>query len=153
MPREKFKLSDTVRFLAQRINAAIGAGEVALTLEVATPIVRPGAHARAEIKLIGEGERARTIDALVIAMEGKVQREGAWRDYTEAVEIAQGLRLEAGQELIVPLEVYVPRDAALSEDGAQWRFESRAVLDGALDPLAAASFEVAGEPWGGGEEE
>lgn len=145
MPREKFKLSDTVKFLTRKLNAVVGVKDTSVTIEIEQPEVQPGAEVSASVRVVCGGEVSRTLDALVITMRGKVQRDNAWRDYTEAVEVGQGHVLEPGHELVVPLVVYVPEDAVLSEDGGQWGFEARAVLDRAIDPRAEASFEVAGE--------
>lgn len=144
MPREKFKLSDTVKFLTRKINEVVGSGEVHVAVDVTSPTVAPGGEVQAEIRLVS-AQKSHEISTLVIAMQGKVQRGQKWQDYTETVEVAQGYKLEAGHELIIPLVIYIPEDAVLSEDGAQWGFEARAVLDRAIDPRAEASFEVAGE--------
>lgn len=153
MPREKFKLSDTVKFLTRKLNAVVGVKDTDVTIEVTQTQVQPGGEVSASVRVACGGEVSRTLDALVITMHGKVQRDGAWRDYTEAVEVGQGHELEPGHELVVPLEVYIPEDAVLSEDGAQWGFEARAVLDRAIDPRAVASFEVAGEVLRGEEDD
>ncbi len=145
MPREKFKLSDTVKFLTRRLNAVVGAGEVAVSIDVMTPEVAPGGEVHAEVKVVS-AEKDHEISTLIIAMHGKVQREQSWRDYTETVEVAQGYALASGHELVIPLMIYIPEDAVLSEDSAQWGFDVRAVIDRAIDPRASASFEVSGEP-------
>ena len=145
MPREKFKLSDTVKFLTRKLNAVVGVKDTSVSIEIEQGVVPPGGEVSAIVRVTCGGEASRTLDALVITMRGKVQRDGAWRDYTEAVEVGQGHALEPGHELVVPLLVYIPEDAVLSEDGAQWRFEARAVLDRAIDPRAEEGFEVAGE--------
>lgn len=144
MPKEKFKLSDTVQFLTRQINAVVGAKDASVEIEVSTPSVRPGGEVEASVKVVG-GEKERVLDALVIGLSGKVQQDGKWRAYTETVEVGQGTKLEAEQQLVVPVVIYIPEDAVLSEDGGQWGFEARAVLDRVIDPRAEASFEVAGE--------
>lgn len=141
MPREKFKLSDTVKFLTRQLNAVVGGGEVTLELEVETPRVEAGGEVMARAVLRNPDE-ARQLDALVLGMSGQVQREGGWREYTESVEVGQGTQIAQGQELVVPIVIYIPEDAVLSEDGAEWQLEARAVLDKLIDPLAEASFEV-----------
>jgi hypothetical protein len=86
-------------------------------------------------------------------MRGSVQREGKWVDYTEGAEVAQGTKLMADHELVIPLLLFIPEDAVLTEDGASWVVESRAVLDRLLDPRAAAPFTVALESPGSDSEE
>lgn len=142
--REKFKLSDTVKFLTRKINAVVGAGEVHVVVDVTTSTVAPGGEVQATIR-VGSAEKGHEISTLVIAMSGKVQRGQKWQDYNESVEVAQGYALEGGHELVIPVVIYIPEDAVLSEDGAQWGFEVRAVLDRAIDPRAEASFLVAGD--------
>ena len=142
MPREKFKLSETVRFLSRQLNAITGGGEVEISLEVDVEAVAPGQDLRAHARLRSP-ERARTIDYIVIGMRGTVQRDGEWCDYTESAEIGQGAELPADHELVVPIVLHIPEDAVLSEDGARWLLESRAALDRLVDPRDQLEFTVA----------
>lgn len=141
MPKEKFQLSQTIRFLAKRLNVISGAGEATLAIELDPASVQAGHILKATLKLRNV-DKPRTLDYLAITMEGKVQRDGAWRAYTEGAEVAQNTKLQADHELVIPLELYVPEDAVLSRDGAPWRLEARAVLDRLIDPLARVDFEV-----------
>lgn len=140
MLKEKFKLSETLQLLTRRFNKIAG-GEVAIEVTFEGDVVSPGDQLSARVT-VRSPESSRTIDYLVIAMRGTVQREGKWREYTESAEVAQSTLLEADHELVVPLKLYIPEDAVLSEDGASWLVEARVVLDQLLDPRASAEFTV-----------
>ena len=151
MLKEKFKLSETLQFLSSKINAITGGGvEVSVTFE--QDVVTPGEMLEARVS-VRSPEKDRTIDYVALSMRGSVQREGKWVDYTEGAEVAQGTKLMADHEFVIPLLLFIPEDAVLTEDGASWVVESRAVLDRLLDPRAAAPFTVALESPGSDSEE
>ena len=151
MLKEKFKLSETLQFLSSKINAITGGGvEVSVSFE--NDVVSPGEMLEARVSARSP-EKSRTIDYVALSMRGSVQRDGKWVDYTESAEVAQGTELEADHEIVIPLLLFIPEDGVLSEDGASWVVESRAVLDSMLDPRAAAPFTVAIAGGDGSEEE
>ena len=140
MAAGKFKLSETLKILTNQFNA-ITHQEIFLSLEMEERSLQAGQalSARAVVRSPGE---ARTIDYLTLNLQGQVQRDGKWRDYTEGAEVAQGVALEADQELIIPVVILVPEDAVLSEDGGTWSLTARVVLNGAIDPRDELVFEV-----------
>ena len=140
MAAGKFKLSETLKVLTNRFNA-ITHQEIFLSLEMEERSLKAGQalSARAVVRSPGE---PRTIDYLTLNLQGQVQRDGKWRDYTEGAEVAQGVALEADQELIIPVVILVPEDAVLSEDGGAWSLTARVVLNGAIDPRDELVFEV-----------
>ncbi len=140
MPVGKFKLSDTLGFLASRFSAITG-GEVELSILLQDEQVEAGDVLQATIALRSPG-KARAIDYLAITLEGQVQREDRWRDYTEGAEVAQDTIIAADHELLIPLLLHLPEDAVLSEDGATWTLRARAVIEQRLDPRAEAALEV-----------
>lgn len=142
MPKEKFKLSETVRFLSRKLNAITGGGEVSLTLDMEAEQIEPGSELTAHARLRSP-EQARQLDHLVLGMRGTIQRDGQWRDYIESAEVAQRTELPADHELIIPIMLYIPEDAVLTEDGAHWHLEARAALDGSIDARAQLAFTIA----------
>ncbi len=136
----KFKLSDTLQFLSSKLNALTGA-ELGLTLEVEGESVKAGEQLKARAIVRSPG-KARRIDYLVLTMDGQVQSEEGWRDYTEAAEVAHDKEVPADQELVIPILLYIPEDAALTEEGCSWTLRARVSLDRAVDPRAEVAFVV-----------
>ena len=141
MPKEKFELSQTLKFLVSRVQALTGAGEVELELESETLEVAPGGVLRAQARLRNPG-RPRGIAYVVIGMRGQVHGGGQWQDYTESAEIAQQTQLGGDQELVIPVEIHIPQDAVTSADGGEWSLDARAVMENAVDPRGSHSFAV-----------
>ncbi len=137
----KFKLSETLRFLSHRINAIARRPNVSLDVEPDGGPSHPGGDVSARVVLRSDDE-AHTIDYIALTMRGTVQRDGAWRDYTEGAEVAQGMSVPASHEVVLPVIIYIPEDAVLSADGGSWVLEARAIVDGAVDPRAQLDFEV-----------
>ncbi|TXD38823.1 hypothetical protein FRC98_00010 [Lujinxingia vulgaris] len=139
----KIKLSETLRFLGTRLNKITGS-DLEFLLEVEEAQVRPGEaiHAEARVRSPESGERELT--HITISLRGQVQREGKWLDYDQRAEVAHNTHLPGGHEFVVPIEVLIPEDAVLSEDGATWSLRAQAVVDRSVDPRAEASFEVVG---------
>lgn len=138
----KFKLSDTMQFLSGKLNAVTG-GEVELSLELDKTKIKAGEEIRAHAR-VRSPEKSRTIDYLLISLQGTVQREGKWKDYVQSAEVAQDTALPANHEFVVPIVILIPADAVLSEDGATWSVYARAFLDKKVDPRAERAFEVVG---------
>ena len=141
MPKEKFQLSETIKFLSSKLNQIAG-GELELTIELAQQRVSPGDHLDARVRLRSP-HQSHTIEYIVIAMRGQIQRDDQWRDYTESAEIAQQAQVIEGHEIVVPVVLFIPEDAVLSEDGADWVLSAKAVLDRRIDPRNEQAFEVA----------
>ncbi|WP_158542282.1 sporulation protein [Lujinxingia litoralis] len=139
----KIKLSETLRFLGTRLNKITGS-DLEFLLEVEEAQVRPGAviHAQARVRSPESGERELT--HVAISLRGQVQREGKWQDYDQRAEVAHNTALPGGHEFVIPIEVQIPEDAVLSEDGATWSLRAQAVVDRSVDPRAEALFEVIG---------
>ena len=151
MTTGKFKLSETIKFLSTQLNALTGHDKLSLQLTLAQPAqVCAGGRLSARV-IIKNPERARLLNALSLHMEGAVQRGDRWQTYTETAEVAQNTSLGPDQELIVPLQLYIPEDAVLTEDGATWTLSARAVLDRAVDPRAQEAFSVLAPAPGGAE--
>ncbi len=141
MPKEKFKLSETLRFLSRQINAIAGAEDVDISLDFEAEEISPGEEFAAKVRVVSP-EEARTVTYVVLSLRGTVQRGGKWREYSETAEVAQGTELDADHEIVIPLVLYIPEDAVLTEDGAEWVIEARAVLDKLIDPRTQRSFSV-----------
>jgi hypothetical protein len=136
----KFKLSDTLQFLTTKLNALTGT-ELGLALEVEGDAVVAGEQLRARAIIRNPGKQ-RTIDYLVLTMEGQVQAEGGWRVYTEGAEVAHDRVLPPDQELVIPILLYIPEDAVLSSEGCEWALRARVSIDRAVDPRAEVAFVV-----------
>jgi len=136
----KFKLSDTMQFLSGKFNAVTG-GEVELEVELDTTEIRAGDEVRAHAR-VKSPTKSRTIDYLLISLQGTVQREGKWKDYVQSAEVAQDTALPADHEFVVPIVILIPADAVLTEDGATWSLYARAFLDKKVDPRAEVAFKV-----------
>jgi len=131
----KFKLSDTMQFLTGKLNAITG-GDVVLTLALDSLKVRPGEELRATLRLRSP-EKTRSIDYILISINGQVQREGKWKDYVQTAEVAQNTQLPADHEFVIPIIILV-----LSEDGGIWALQARAFIDKTLDPRTEETFSV-----------
>lgn len=140
----KIKLSETLRFLGTRLNKITGS-DLEFLLQVEESQVRPGQtiHAEARVRSPESGERELT--HITISLRGQVQREGKWQDYDQRAEVAHNTHLPGGHEFVVPIEVLIPLDAVLSEDGANWSLRAQAVVDRSVDPRAESTFNVIGE--------
>lgn len=141
MPEGKFKLSDTLKFLSQKLNKIVGHASIDVAIVLHTPEVEAGHELDASVKL-RNSDSERTLDYLALTMSGQVQRDGTWQEYTEAAEVAQNMIIPPEHELVIPLKLFIPQDAVLSEDGASWSIQARGVLDRSLDPRDEAVFIV-----------
>lgn len=136
----KIKLSQTLKFLTGRLNAVTG-GELSLRLKLGKEHIKPGDELEARATLLCP-DRMRTVDYVAISLEGQVQRDGKWQDYSQTAEVAQEIELPANYEFVIPIVLYIPEDAVFSQEGGHWRLKARAVVNGAVDPKAEASFKV-----------
>ncbi|MEM1346939.1 MAG: sporulation protein [Myxococcota bacterium] len=143
MTSGKFKLSETVRFLARKLNKLTEADDIALEVTLSHDVIHPGDALQAEITIKNDEAQVRAISYLVVGMRGSVQAEEGWRVYDETAEVAQGAELPAGHELVIPVVIHIPKDAVYTVDGASWVLEARVVLDRALDPREQIDFTVA----------
>lgn len=132
MAASKFKLSETLKVLARRVNS-ITNRDVFLSLGADEASVEAGQSLSVQAT-VRSPEKARRIDYLTLNLKGRVQRDGKWRDYTEGVEVAHDVVMEADQEIVIPVIILIPEDAVLSEDGGEWMLSGRVVLDSAMDP-------------------
>lgn len=140
MAEGKYGLSETLQFLERRVRALTG-HDITLALELDAETVRPGEsiHVRAVVRSLDD---ARTLDYVVLAMEGFVQTASEWRRYTESAEVAQETDMAANTELVIPADIHIPDDAVLSADGARWLISARVALDNAIDATAAVEVRV-----------
>lgn len=141
MTTGKFKLSETIKFFSSQLQALSGQSPLKLTIELDDAQVRAGQRLTARV-VLHNPERQRTLNYLVLHMEGTVQRDDKWRPYTETAEVGQNMVVGTNQALIFPVQLYIPEDAVLTEDGAAWSLSVRAVLDKALDPREQLDFSV-----------
>jgi hypothetical protein len=138
----KFKLSDTLQFLGSKLNALTGTS-LGLSLEVDGGAVAPGEQLSARAIIRNPG-KLRTIDYLVLTMDGQIQGEGGWQPHTEAAEVAHDKALPPDQELVIPITINIPHDAVLTAEGCEWVLRGRVSIDRAVDPRAEVGFVVAG---------
>lgn len=129
-----------MQFFTGKINAITG-GEVAIQLDVGDGEVVAGRELRAELRVLSPG-KARSIDYLLISLQGTVQREGKWQDYVQSAEVAQDTSLPEDHEFVIPVVIVIPADAVLTEDGASWRLYARAYLDKKFDPQVESALRV-----------
>jgi sporulation-control protein spo0M len=136
----KFKLSDTLQFLGSKLNALTGT-ELGLSLEVVGGEIKAGGQLEAKAVIRNPGKQ-RTIDYLVLTLDGQVQTGEGWRAYTEAAEVAHDKTLPPDQELVIPILLNIPEDAVLTSEGCEWVLRGRVSIDRAVDPRAEVVFRV-----------
>ena len=112
MAEGKIKMSDTLRFLSQKLNAITPQGSVRVQIEVTETEVHAASELLAKVLIQNDAE------------------------------FAQNTSLPPNHELVIPVRLHIPEDAVLSEDGAKWGVEIRVVLNRSLDPRDRVSFEV-----------
>lgn len=144
MAEGKYGLSETLQLLERRVRALTG-HDITLALELDTTTVRAGeaAHLRAIIRSL---DTPRTLDYVVLALDGFVQTDAAWRRYTESAEVAQETPMAANTELVLPATIHIPEHAVLTADGARWTISARVALDNALDATAEVDLEIVSGP-------
>ena len=129
----KIGLSDTLQFLTARLNRITG-GELEFSLDVDDEEVPAGDVIRARATVRAPEGTDRTLTCVRISLRGQIQRDGAWEEYDEQAETAQGVPLPGGHEYIIPIVIKMPHQAVLSEDGGNWRLRAQAVVDRTIDP-------------------
>lgn len=129
----KIKFSKTLKFLTAHLNKITG-GDLEFRLETDDDEVQAGEVIRARAIVRAPEGKDRTLTRVSINLRGQVQRDGQWQDYGEDANAAEDVPLPAGHEYVIPIVIKIPREAVLSEDGANWRLRAQAVVDRTIDP-------------------
>ncbi len=131
----KIKLSDTLQALTGRFNRIRGS-ELNFSLDVDDQEVAAGAVLRAQALLSSPEGKKRTLSCVRIELEGQIQSDGKWEDYSQRATTAEDIPLPGGSQYVIPIVVKLPAHAVLSGDGAHWRLRAQAVVDRTIDPRA-----------------
>ncbi len=135
------KLSQTLKFFSDKLNKIAGS-EFELELTLDTDIVQAGQTLTAEARLIATNNKPRTLDYLDIRVNGQIQQDGRWNDYTLSAQIAKDTPLPPNKSFVVPIVLNIPNNAVLSEDGAKWTLRVQAIIDRTIDPRIETRFQV-----------